>query len=315
MILRIRKNSTPNLYGRYFLASEADDETEEEVKPETATRRNIKVVTVKPSNRTKQFADVEIDGTENQDDTETTPPEETGGENDAPMTDDTTDFTADDASENTTNNNDTNDVSPETGDTGGDNTETTDDAPETGDDTNFADTGVDDDTTDATENSPETDGDAGGDDAPETGDDTNFADVAGDETGTEDDEGNTDDANGDDAANQGTADEKSKPGAEYDSTRKYNLFKEYMSLYNACDNYISKLENILKDDTVQNQIIRTSVNNLRDIKDIIYDYMTIKYPINSYIQSLLFYQKMKVSIQLIFALLKNSKNNSNTIKH
>ena len=88
-----------------------------------------------------------------------------------------------------------------------------------------------------------------------------------------------------------------------------------MSLYNACDNYISKLENVLKDDTIQNQIIRTSVNNLRDIKDIIYDYMTIKYPINSYIQSLLFYQKMKVSIQLIFALLKNSKNNSNTIKH
>ena len=154
----------------------------------------------------------------------------------------------------------------------------------------------------------------GGDaDAPETGDETDFADAAGDETGTEDD-GTTDDG-GDTTADQGNADEKAKPGAEYDSTRKYNLFKEYMSLYNACDNYISKLENVLKDDTIQNQIIRTSVNNLRDIKDIIYDYMTIKYPINSYIQSLLFYQKMKVSIQLIFSLLKNSKNNSNTIKH
>ena len=263
MILRIRKNTAkPNLYGRFFLASEADDgETEEEVKPETATRRNIKVVTVKPNNRSKQFADVDIGDEE-------TEPENTTGDTgtDNPITDDNTDYTSDDT-ENTPDT--TNDTTSETNNTG-ENTET--------------------------------------DDAPETGDDTDFADAAGNDTGTTDDGGEA-------VANQGTSDEKAKPGVEYDSTRKYNLFKEYMSLYNACDNYISKLENILKDDTIQNQIIRTSVNNLRDIKDIIYDYMTIKYPINSYIQSLLFYQKMKVSIQLIFSLLKNSKNNSDTIKH
>lgn len=297
MVLRIHKNTKPNLYGKYFLASEADDEeTEEEVKPETATRRNVKVVTVKPNNRSKQFADVDI-GTEE----ETPEPDNTAAETDAPATDDNTDFTADDTADNAT---------PETGDAGG-NTEqpNTDDAPETGDETDFSNTGEDPNTQD------DTGGETGGGDAdaPETGDETDFADAAGDETGTEDD-GTTDDG-GDAAADQGNADEKAKPGVEYDSTRKYNLFKEYMSLYNACDNYISKLENVLKDDTMQNQIIRTSVNNLRDIKDIIYDYMTIKYPINSYIQSLLFYQKMKVSIQLIFSLLKNSKNNSDTIKH
>lgn len=297
MVLRIHKNTKPNLYGKYFLASEADDEeTEEEVKPETATRRNVKVVTVKPNNRSKQFADVDI-GTEE----ETPEPDNAATEEDAPTTDDNTDFTADDTANN---------AAPETGDAGGDNEQpNTDDAPETGDETDFSNTGEDPNTQD------DTGGETGGGDAdaPETGDETDFADAAGDETGTEDD-GTTDDGE-DAAADQGNADEKAKPGAEYDSTRKYNLFKEYMSLYNACDNYISKLENVLKDDTIQNQIIRTSVNNLRDIKDIIYDYMTIKYPINSYIQSLLFYQKMKVSIQLIFSLLKNSKNNSNTIKH
>lgn len=305
MILRIRKNTKPNLYlyGRYFLASEADDEeTEEEVKPETATRRNVKVVTVKPNNRSKQFADVDIGEEETEPETTT---DDTGA--DEPVTDDNTDYSADDT-ENTPDT--TTDATHETGDAGGDNQETgADDAPETGDETDFSDTGDDPNATDDTGDAGE---DANTDDAPETGDDTDFADAAGDETGTED--GTTDDS-GEDAANQGTSDEKAKPGAEYDSTRKYNLFKEYMSLYNACDNYISKLENILKDDTVQNQIIRTSVNNLRDIKDIIYDYMTIKYPINSYIQSLLFYQKMKVSIQLIFSLLKNSKNNSDTVKH
>lgn len=300
MILRIRKNTKPNLYGRYFLASEADDEeTEEEVKPETATRRNVKVVTVKPNNRSKQFADVDIGEEETAPETTT---DDTGA--DEPVTDDNTDYSADDT-ENTP------DTTPETGDVGGDNQETgADDAPETGDETDFSDTGDDTNTTDDTSDAGD---DTNADDAPETGDDTDFTDAAGDETGIDDD--STTDAGGEDAANQGTSDEKAKPGAEYDSTRKYNLFKEYMSLYNACNNYISKLENILKDDTLQNQIIRTSVNNLRDIKDIIYDYMTIKYPINSYIQSLLFYQKMKVSIQLIFSLLKNSKNNSATVKH
>lgn len=303
MILRIRKNTKPNLYGRYFLASEADDEeTEEEVKPETATRRNVKVVTVKPNNRSKQFADVDISEEETAPETTT---DDTGA--DEPVTDDNTDYSADDT-ENTPDT--TTDATPETGDVGGDNQETgADNAPETGDETDFSDTGDDPNTTDDTGDAGD---DANTDDAPETGDDTDFADAAGDETGTED---GTIDDDGEDGANQGTSDEKAKPGAEYDSTRKYNLFKEYMSLYNACNNYISKLENILKDDTLQNQIIRTSVNNLRDIKDIIYDYMTIKYPINSYIQSLLFYQKMKVSIQLIFSLLKNSKNNSDTVKH
>ena len=81
MVLRIHKNTKPNLYlyGKYFLASEADgEETEEEVKPETATRRNVKVVTVKPNNRSKQFADVDI-GTEE----ETPEPDNAATETDA----------------------------------------------------------------------------------------------------------------------------------------------------------------------------------------------------------------------------------------
>ena len=101
------------------------------------------------------------------------------------------------------------------------------------------------------------------------------------------------------------------PGVELDSTRKYNLYREFMSLYNACDNYISKLENILRNDYDENQIILISVNNLREIKDIVSDYMTIRFQINTYVQSLLFYQKMIVAVQLVFKLLKsiNSKKN------
>ena len=95
------------------------------------------------------------------------------------------------------------------------------------------------------------------------------------------------------------------PGVEYDSTRKYVLFKEYMSLYNALDNYIFKLEDNIKDDIVSNQIIKTSVNKLREIKEIVYDYIIIKFDNNTYIQSLLFYQNLVTSVQMVFKLLTN----------
>ena len=56
-----------------------------------------------------------------------------------------------------------------------------------------------------------------------------------------------------------------------------------------------------------------SVTKLREIKDIIFDYMTIRFQLNSYVQSLLFYQKMVVAVQLVFNLLKSiaEKNQNN----
>ena len=82
-----------------------------------------------------------------------------------------------------------------------------------------------------------------------------------------------------------------------------------MSLYNSCNNYINKLENVIKDDAEVNQIIRLSVVNLRKIKDLVYDYMTIRFTLNTYVQSLLFYQKMVVSVQLVFKMLASIKKN------
>ena len=298
LIKRIYKKE-PNLYGKYFLSLEADDEpAEEEVTEENKPKRNVKVVQVKPNNRRKHFADVEpeagssasddapdIDDTSfNDSDTETTPNEDVNDEGNE-------DNFADDQPDNT-GGAEANEDPEETGDDAN-NDDNGEDTPETGDETNFADMGEED----------------SGDDAPETDDSgDNFADTSGGDDGGD----NNDESSADTA--QEESNEKKKPGIEYDSTRKYNLFKEYMSLYNAADNYISKLENILKNDLMQNQIICICVNNLRDIKDILYDFMTIKFQNSSYIQSLIFYQKMILSVQLIFKLLKISnetKNNKN----
>ena len=272
MIIKTYPNK--NLYGKYFLATEApDDETVTDDQPKP--KRNVKVITVKPSNRRKDFtAGIEDDP----DDIEPTPQEDTAE--------------------------DTTETKPTVqGDTTED--ETPDEQPEAEEDNTDFTAGADEDEEGETSDDPDTE--ETGEEGPSDEDNTDF-------TAGADDVDDTDDTPAENTTQQtnNEANKPSPPGVEFDSTRKYNLYKEYMSLYNACDNYISKLENILKNDYEANQIIRISVTNLREIKDILFDYMTIRFQLNSYVQSLLFYQKMVVAIQLVFNLLKsiNSKEKS-----
>lgn len=128
------------------------------------------------------------------------------------------------------------------------------------------------------------------------------------------DDGNTENPGDENSSNDSNQEQNGDngPGLEYDSTRKYVLFKEYMSLYNALENYISKLESIIKDDMEINQIIIRATNNLREIRDVCYDYMTMKYEISTYVQSLVMYQKLEVAVQMVFNLLTNVNKLQNT---
>jgi hypothetical protein len=268
MILKI--NPKKNIYGKYFLATEAPDDEETEVTEEQPKpRRNVKVISVKPSNRRKDFTQVGND----------------------PITPDTADL--DDS------------VDIDETDYSVEDSETTTDQPET-------------DTPQATDEEPTADDEQTETLAQPTGEDSvDFtADSdASDETGEDgpDTDGDEDFATDNNADNQTPekpsnapqSETMNRPGVELDSTRKYNLYKEFMSLFNACDNYISKLENMLRNDYEENQILRISVNNLREIKDILNDYMSIRFQLNTYVQSLLFYQKMVVAVQLVFKLLKS----------
>lgn len=284
----IKKYLNHNLYGKYFLATEAPED--EVVTDETKVKRNVKVIAVKPDNRRR--TDFVVSGEEQVN------PETTDVNQDELDTEDTTDMTGEETPEPEQQTDTTDTAEPVETEPVDDNP----DEPDTGDETDM--TG--DETGDATgtgEEQPVGDGD--GTDELDTGGEEDFT---GDNTETGDE--TTDDMRTDDT----TGGDEMKPGVEFDSTRKYNLFKEYMSLYNACENYISKLENILKDDTLQNQLIRICVNNLREIKDVLYDYMTIRYSINSYVQSLLFYQKMVVAVQLVFDLLRTAFSKDNEKK-
>ena len=289
-----------NIYGKYFLAVEApgDEEVTEENKP----RRNIKVVSVKPDNRKrKDFTDV--GGDEEQQ-------EQTQEENmpvvsdDGPDTGGDEDFASDEPEATNVPDEGNGDENVEVNQPNEDPPTTTDEgnAPDAGDENENGDTGPDtggdDDFTDTGEEAPAADdatGDEAGDDSPDTGGDHDFTDTG--------DSGSDGEADTSTDAGESSG-EKGKPGIEYDSTRKYMLYLEFISLYNSCENYISKLETIIKDDIDENRAIQKCSNTLREIRNLLYDYMTIRFTSDSYVQSLLFYQKMIVSVQLVFKQIK-----------
>lgn len=125
--------------------------------------------------------------------------------------------------------------------------------------------------------------------------------------GTGEDNGDTTQQDSDSSNTTDDQGDKKGPGLEYDSTRKYILFLNYQSLINAVNNYITKLENNLGDDTDSNKILKTSINKLKEIKDLCYDYITMKFETSTYIQSLLFYQNIIVMVQLVFDMLIKMK--------
>ena len=95
---------------------------------------------------------------------------------------------------------------------------------------------------------------------------------------------------------------------EYDSTRKYKLFQNYISLINALDNYMAKLESKLIDVYEINKIYRNAIDKLQEVRDLAFNYITMKFEISSYVQSLLFYENLIVMVQLIFEYIEKGQN-------
>lgn len=277
MIDRIYKHP----YGKYFLSLEADPGPDS--------------IVVKYRKRNRKDYTAEPDEAE-------TPKEDTATD------DDTTDYSADDAdaaedtdTANNTGADETTDYSDEdTGEDGGeeetDDTEVSDEADEGEED--YTD-GSDEEGSDENEtdngNTDDTEGDTG-----DGGDDgTDYTDDGTDGGGDGGDDGNPDDS-GDSGENNS---EQDGPGLDYDSTRKYVLYTNFNSLLNGINNYISKLETLLGEDTEVNHVMKTCVKKLRMIRDLTYDYLIMKYEISSYIQSKLFYTNMIAMIQTVFSVI------------
>lgn len=251
-------------YGKYFLSTEAPEDEEQKNQP--GPKHNTKVIEVKPNNRSR------IDFTDDSIDDNTLPNDETNTPDLVDNLSDSNDYVnnnIDDAEANPTDN------------TMEDETDQNIDIDTSGEETDYTDITGEEENDDTTS------------DDPDTGDEEDFASDADEQTYT---------TSADDTS-VGEDENKRGAGLEYDSTRKYMLFKNYISLVNAIENYITKLESKITDDIELNQIIKTSIDKLKEIKDLAYDYMVMKFEISSYIQSLLFFQNLIVMVQLVFNLL------------
>ena len=291
-------------YGKYFLASEAPGDDEEVA--DSPDRVNMKVVSARPDNRSRSDFSAVGDEPEEEELPEVEPPEETvpaGGGGDAtPAQDepdtDTTDYTQ------------TPDA-PATPDTQG---EPASAAPETepepeGDATDYTQTA---DVPAAPEEVPEDTGDAGGEvpAAPDTEPEPDTDDGAEDFTQVDatpgDDGGGNAGGNAEQGDDNNDANNNARPGIDFDSMRKYNLYKEYARLRNTIETYIEKLESCMSDDYESNQIIKTATEKFREIHELVTDYMLLKFEACNYVQNLLFYQQQVATIDLVFKLLKTA---------
>jgi hypothetical protein len=335
----------PSNYGKYFLAYEADDEEEvNQDQPETEepeaveeepVKSNLRKITVEPSRRSFDFTKIAKDDFDSEE-TEPLSPEEdpyalapgedptmdlqptVDGEEVPSFTDDNEQITPDLGGEG--------EMPPaEGGETPVDNgdmppAEGTADAgtenptPEAGGETPTADAI----TTPAAsgDQAQVTDGDLPEGETPPSpeeqglsvGDDVDFTD---DVTGGE---GETGDLGGEGEMPAEGGETQKGPGLEYDSTRKYVLFKNFISLNNAIDTYIDKLNTRISNNPEEDTIIKVAIQKFKETSTELYDYLTMRYEASTYTQSLIFYQNRIVQVQLIIDMLSKigKKINSST---
>ena len=152
--------------------------------------------------------------------------------------------------------------------------------------------------------------DAGGEEAP-----------AGDEGGldTEDNTdfgANMDDGGGDEAPTDdgGGGEEGGTDGAANtaENQLKFSLYRNLKNLYIAVQNYITQLDDMTVSSYNYNMVIKTASRKLGELEEYMYEYMTIRYKDAPYLESMNFYQKCIATLQLIFELLKNNKENGNS---
>ena len=123
----------------------------------------------------------------------------------------------------------------------------------------------------------------------------------GDDSGTSDDivtdddgDISTDDANDDQNAgtdDTDTTDGESDGDNKNEGIHKQNLYKKFVSLKTSVDNYEHKLSSIIGVDPETHEMMHRITDKMRSLSDMMYDYMILKFKNNTYLESMLFYQR------------------------
>lgn len=158
----------------------------------------------------------------------------------------------------------------------------------------------------ATVDDPENQGDDGGGDTDDIvvddNDDINADDDQGDNAGN--DAPPEEDNEGDDNNNDDTQ----------EKIHKQNLFNRFMTLRTSIENYSTKLSSIIGIDSEKHEMIAEVSDKLKVLADMMYDYMVIKFKKNSYLESMLFYQRTVAAVNLCLDSLSKINNDPNANK-
>lgn len=132
------------------------------------------------------------------------------------------------------------------------------------------------------------------------------ADDNGDEIATDDGDDDTADAAPADGNDETNADNQNTDTQDDDEAiHKQNLYTRFMSLHESIDRYIHKLDTLTGiDDTMNHQI--TIINDkFKKLEELLYQYMIVKFKKNSYVESMLFYQRTVAAVNLSLDVLSN----------
>ena len=125
-------------------------------------------------------------------------------------------------------------------------------------------------------------------------------DAGGDDGGEAPAEGDAGDTPGDTA--EGNGEEQTDSPVE--QLYKYNLYKKFQKVLKSIDEYSIELDNIVSDDFEVNAKYKELTANLKEIESLMEDYMIMKFSKVSFMQSMLFYQRVVTSVDIILQTLK-----------
>lgn len=119
--------------------------------------------------------------------------------------------------------------------------------------------------------------------------------IALDEEDNDTDQGTEDDQNNDD----GNTDDQGE------GIHKQNLYHKFMNLHDSIERYIDKLDGLTGSTDSMNHQIAVINDKFKDLESLIYQYMILKFKKNSYVESMLFYQRAVAAVNLTLEVLSN----------
>ena len=109
---------------------------------------------------------------------------------------------------------------------------------------------------------------------------------------------------GTDDGSEQSDDSAQSNGNPVENLYKYNLYQKFQNVHTSLGEYIEQLNVIVSDDAELNREYKELTSKLVKLKDLMRDYMIMKFSKSSFTKSMFFYQRIMTSVNIIIQTLK-----------